>query len=125
MGSSANRFVVGGIMLVVGGYLFLNAVQVNQFFGMQYHIMYMGNTSITSGYVMVPFIFGIGMLFYNYKNPIAWILTFGSLGLLIFGIITSLQFNLRSMTAFELVTILILMVGGLGLFLSSFRGNAS
>jgi len=38
-----------------------------------------------------------------------------------FGIISSLEFQLRNMSAFELIMILVLLVGGIGLFLSSFK----
>jgi hypothetical protein len=41
--------------------------------------------------------------------------------MLIVGVITSVRFRLAHMTAFELLTILVLMIGGLGLFLSSLR----
>jgi hypothetical protein len=36
-------------------------------------------------------------------------------------VIASTHFTLRTMSAFELIMILTLMIGGLGLFLSSFR----
>lgn len=70
---------------------------------------------------MIPFMIGIGMVFYNSKNYLGWALAAGSVGLLILGVITSVHFTLRQMTAWELILILVLMVGGLGLFLSSLR----
>ena len=70
---------------------------------------------------MIPFMFGIGMIFYNSKNYLGWILTIGSLIMLIFGVISSINFRLRSMSAFELIVILVLLVGGIGLFLNSLR----
>tara|TARA_B100000315_G_scaffold252165_1_gene288363 strand:+ start:19013 stop:19162 length:150 start_codon:yes stop_codon:yes gene_type:complete len=39
----------------------------------------------------------------------------------IFGVISSVQFSFRSMSAFDLITILVLAAGGLGLFLNSLR----
>jgi hypothetical protein len=39
-------------------------------------------------------------------------------------VIASLSLNLRTMTAFELIGILVLAFGGLGLFLRSLRGTA-
>jgi hypothetical protein len=41
--------------------------------------------------------------------------------MLVFGIISSINFRLRSMSSFELITIIVLAVGGLGLFLSSLK----
>jgi hypothetical protein len=118
-----NRFVLGLIMLVAGTYLLLNSIHVNFNLGSRMY-GYQGY-SVTSGMIMIPFMIGVGMLFFNARNIIAWIVTFGSLAILIIGVISSTQFTLRSMTAFELILILVLMVGGLGLFLSSFRSLSS
>ena len=116
------RFLIGLAMFVGGGYLFLNAIRVGSHFGGFGHALYsFGWGNVTTGMVLIPFIFGVGILFYSAKNPIGWVLTGGSLVALVFGVITSLQFNMRAMTAFELLAILVLTFGGLGLFLSSLR----
>ncbi len=115
------RFFLGLIMLIGGGYLFLNSVNVSNSFGMGYRLFSVGGMGITSGFVLIPFIIGTGMVFFNAKNYLGWFLMLGSLVMLGFGIITSLHFSMRRMTLFELLSILILGVGGLGLFLSSLR----
>ena len=71
--------------------------------------------------VMIPLIFGIGMIFYNSKAILGWFLTLSSLIMLVFGIISSIQFHFQNMSAFEFLTILVLVAGGVGLFLSSLR----
>lgn len=114
-----SRFAIGLIMLVAGTYMLLNAIHVGYNFYHIYHIQGVG--SFTSGYVMIPFMFGIGMIFYNSRNFLGWLLTLGSVVILIVGVISSVRFRLAHMTAFELLTILVLMMGGLGLFLSSLR----
>lgn len=113
-----SRFVIGLLMFISGTYLLLKSIHVH--FNLGYSYSY-GNFRITSGFVMIPFMFGIGLIFYNAKNVLGWILAGGSLVLLIFGVITNTQFRLQRMDAFELITILVLMIGGVGLFLSSFR----
>ncbi|MBU2706390.1 hypothetical protein KCM76_10355 [Zooshikella marina] len=119
------QFLIGLIMMCAGFYMLFNAIMVNSSFNMGMRLyganLFGGQFNITSGMVMVPFIFGIGMLFYNAKNFIGWLLTLGSLTALIFGVISSIHFTMRSMTAFELITILVLAIGGLGLFLRSFK----
>lgn len=110
-------------MLCGGVYLLLKSIHVDSNFYMGHRLFSTGNVTITSGYVLIPLMFGVGMLFYNAKNPIAWLLTLGSLAMLIFGVITSVNFRLKSMDAFELIVILVLMVGGLGLSLSGLRGE--
>jgi hypothetical protein len=119
------QFFVGFVMMCGGFYMLLNAIQVQSNFGMGARIYgfsaFGGNYAINSGMVMIPFIFGIGFIFYNSKNWIGWLLTVGSLVALIFGVISSIQFTFRAMTAFDLISILILSAGGLGLFLNSLR----
>jgi hypothetical protein len=115
------RFFIGLIMIVAGGYLFLNAIHVTNHFHLGYSMYSFGGFRLTSGMVLLPFIFGVGMIFYNSKNIFGWGLAIASIVMLGFGIISSIQFRLRGMSAFELIVILILFVGGIGLFLSSLR----
>lgn len=118
------RFVIGFVMLVAGGYLFLNNIHVSTNFrfgglGMSSFRSFGGFS--TSGYVFIPFIFGIGLIFYNYKNIAGWLLFIAAMIMLTFGVITSINLRLVSMSAFQLISIIVLMIGGLGLFLSSLR----
>lgn len=115
------RFFIGLVMIVAGGYMFLDAIKVAYGFGLGRAIYSFGSFHLTSGMVLVPFIFGIGIMFYNARNPLGWILSIASLVMLGFGIISSIKFRLRSMSAFELVTILTLLIGGVGLLLSSLK----
>lgn len=115
------RFFIGLIMMIAGGYLFLESVRVSNHFHMGFAIYSFGQMRITSGMVLIPLIFGIGIIFYNSKNFSGWFLCIGSLTMLLFGIISSISFRMRSMSAFELISILVLLIGGIGLFLSSLR----
>jgi hypothetical protein len=115
------RFFIGLVMMIAGGYLFLNAIQVTNQFHLGYTIYSFRFFRLTTGMTLIPFIFGIGFIFYDFKNVIGWILAAASLIMLGFGIISSIQFRLRNMSAFELIMILILLVGGIGLFASSFK----
>lgn len=115
------RFFLGLVMMIAGGYLFLNSIRVTQSFHLGYGLYRIGGFNLTGGMVLVPFIFGIGMVFYNSKNYIGWILAVGSLIMLAFGVITSISFRFSHMSAFELIVILVLFIGGIGIFLSSLR----
>ena len=116
-------FLIGFIMICVGGYMLLNGIILRPQFGFRTAIFTLGGWPITSGMIFVPFIFGIGMIFYNGRNLIGWGLTIGSVAAMIFGVIASTQLQLRPMTAFELIVILVLLVGGIGLFLRSLRAS--
>ena len=115
------RFFLGLVMMTAGGFLFLSSIKIVNNFSLGYSLYKLGGFNLTSGMVLVPFIFGVGLIFYNAKNFLGWLLTVGSLVMLFFGIIASLDFRLAPMSAFELLTILVLTVGGIGVFFSSLR----
>lgn len=121
----AGQFFLGLIMMCGGFYMLLNSISVTSNFGVGMRLYgfsaFGGNFSITSGMVMIPFMFGVGFIFYNAKNIIGWILAVGSLVALIFGVIASIRFTFHHMSAFDLIVILVLSVGGIGLFLRSLR----
>ena len=114
------RFLVGTIMTIGGAYLLLNAIKVDDFrFGHQ--LYQVGGYGVTSGMILIPFIFGVGIVFYNAKNILGWLLSVGSLVALIFGVISHLHFSFQRMSAFSLIVILVLLVGGIGILLSSLK----
>ena len=119
------QFFLGLAMMCGGFYMLLQSIVIRNSFGlgMSLHTFHLGgfNMSITSGMVMIPFMLGVGVIFYNSKNILGWILSGGSLVALIFGVISSIRFTFRAMSAFDLIVILVLAVGGLGLFLKSLK----
>ncbi len=112
-------FLIGFAMMCAGFYMLLNAIVVRSHFGLGHSLYSMGGFNVTSGMIMIPFIFGVGMLFFNSKNYIAWFLTGGSLVAFIFGVISNINFTMKHMSAFDLIVIVVLAFGGLGLFLRS------
>ncbi|MFT7562169.1 MAG: hypothetical protein ACI93R_004104 [Flavobacteriales bacterium] len=118
------HFFIGLIMMCGGFYMLLNAISVTSNFGFGhrlYSVNYFGGLGVTGGTIMIPFIFGVGIIFYNSKNIIGWVLSIGSVSALIFGVISNIRFSLKPMTSFDLIVILVLAVGGLGLFLRSLK----
>jgi hypothetical protein len=115
------RFFLGLIMLVAGLYLFLSSIQVSNSFSLGYGLFSLGGLRVTPGLVLIPFLLGVGLIFFNARNVWGWLCTAASVVMLIFGVLASLQFHLRPLSALELLMMLVLMGGGLGLFLSSLR----
>ncbi len=114
-------FLLGLIMICGGGYLLLNGIIVRPNFGFGARVFGIGGIPITSGMIMIPFMFGVGMIFYNSRNYIGWGLAIGSIIALIFGVIANMTLQLAAMSALDLIIILVLLVGGIGLFLRSLR----
>ncbi len=123
-GGGVMEFFLGLVMFIAGFYLFLSNIHVGMggFGGAMGGALYSwGGVKITTGYVLIPFLFGIGMIFYNSNNYLGWILAIASLIMIVFGVIANVQMNFRHLSAFDLIIILVLMIGGIGLFLRSLR----
>ncbi len=110
-------FLLGLIMLVVGGYLLFNQVQVN---GGYWRFSLFGQGYGTSfGITLIPLLFGIGILFGNGKSLVGRGLTaLGFLAILV-GIIANLDIHFRQTSLWNTLTMLILIVGGMGLIARS------
>jgi hypothetical protein len=118
------KFFLGIAMFVAGMYLLLKNIYVQHSFGFGSAFYNVGGLSITSGMILIPFIIGVAVLFFNSKNILGWVLAIGAVVLLIVGVISSINFTLAGMSAFDILMILVLVAGGLGLFLSSFRNHS-
>ena len=117
------NFFIGIVMMIAVGYLLLRGIMVRPQFGLGNAMYSIGGFPVTTGLVLVPFAFGVGMIFYNSRNWIGWLLAGGSVVALVVGVIASINFMLVRMSAFDLLVIIILLVGGIGLFLRSLRGG--
>ncbi len=120
-GGGEGSFFLGLVMMIAGGYLLLRSIHVDHYLSMGAGLFHIGNFQITNGMVLIPFIFGVGMIFYNSKNYLGWVLFGASVIMLFFGIIASINFSLQGMSAFDLITMLILFIGGIGLFLRGLK----
>lgn len=117
-------FFVGLIMACAGFYLLLDNIVVTQGFSFGYalyRINYGGGWNVTGGGLLVPFILGVGWIFYNARAPWGWILAGGSLSAIFIGVLMSLSISIRTMSLLNLIIILVLAFGGLGLFIRSLR----
>ncbi len=107
-------FLLGLVMAVAGGYLFIDRVTV---FTTRWELFG------TSGYSLslVPLIFGIFLLFFSGKSLIGWALTAVGIIIIFAGIISHLTFFFRPTSLFATIVMLVLLFGGLGLIARSLR----
>ena len=117
-------FFIGLLMATAGGYLLLENIVVSNSWGFGSPLYHLGRGfNLTGGALLVPFMFGIGWIFYDARAPWGWILAGGALAAIIFGVLINLNISLRTMSLLNLLVILVLMVGGLGLFARSLFKN--
>jgi hypothetical protein len=102
------EFFVGLAMAVAGGYLLTNQVVVTS----SYWTMWGYNTF---GLSLVPLIFGIGILFFNGKSILGWILLVAGIVIIFTGILMNLTIYFEPTSLFNTVLMLILLAGGIGL----------
>lgn len=57
------HFLIGLVMTCGGFYLLLNSIVLRASFGFGYRVYSVGGFGITSGMIMIPFLFGVGMIF--------------------------------------------------------------
>jgi len=112
-------FFVGLILTVLGGYLILNQVQVTSsytFFG-----LWGGNRTAGFGLTMLPLLIGIGVLFFDGKSKLGWILSIGGLLTILAAVLMSLSIQWAPTTLFNTLLMFGLLAGGMGLIARSLR----
>jgi hypothetical protein len=107
-------FLIGLVMSCVGGYLLTSHVIVTS----GYWNMY-GSDSF--GISLIPFLFGVAMLFWNGRSVIGWLLTTGGVLFIFSGILMNLHIYFQATSLFNTLIMLVLVVGGLGLIARSTR----
>lgn len=111
------EFFFGLILAGIGGYLLFNQVQVTTHGTWGWGF---GGTS-TFGVTLIPLLLGVGMLFFNGKSKIGWILLVGGLLFIVAGIIARMDIYFHRTSLFQTLVMLALIAGGLGLIFKSLR----
>ncbi|MEP6938957.1 MAG: hypothetical protein ABI846_04275 [Rudaea sp.] len=111
------QFLFGFALAVAGGWLLMNQVSVTSgswmFFGYD-----------AFGLSLIPFIVGVGLLFFDGKSVIGWLLLVAGLVIVLAGIIANLHVYFRPTSLFNTLMMLVLLFGGIGLIARSLRSQA-
>jgi len=102
------EFLIGFAMTCVGAYLLTNQVMVA---GSYWNF---GGTN-TFGITLIPMLIGVGLLFWNCRSVIGWLLTAGGALFIFAGVLANMHIYFRPTSLFNTVIMLVLVVGGLGL----------
>jgi uncharacterized protein len=111
-------FLAGSAMVVAGGYLLLTRVTVSSGLWMLW-----GYNAF--GLSLVPLLVGIGILFFEGRSLIGWVLTAAGALIILVGIIANLHVYFMPTSLFDTLLILGLLAGGLGLVARSLRAQGS
>ncbi len=110
------EFMLGVGMAIAGAYLLTNRVTV-----MSGYWSVWGYNAF--GMSLVPFIFGVGILFFNGKSVIGWLLLFAGIVIILTGIIMNLQIYFHQTSLFSTIIMIVLLAGGVGLVARALRSH--
>ena len=110
-------FMMGFIMSCVGGYLLTSQVTV---IGAYWNFWGLWGAS-SFGVTLIPMLFGVGILFFNGRSIVGWLLTIGGALFILAGILANMQIYFQRTSLFQTLVMLVLLVGGLGLIARSLR----
>jgi hypothetical protein len=106
------QFLIGFVMIVAGGYLLTSQVVVSG-----------GSWSLgghgSFGLALLPLLAGIGILFWNGRSIIGWLLLVAGLVILFAGILMNLHIYFQPTSLFNTLAMLVLLAGGIGLAVRS------
>jgi uncharacterized protein len=108
------QFLLGLVMAVGGAYLLTQQVMVTSgFWG------WFGQS--TFGLSLLPLVLGIGILFFDGKSVLGWLLTLCWATIVFLGILMNLRIYFAPTSLFNTLVMLLLLAGGIGLVARSLR----
>lgn len=110
-------FLLGFAMACIGGFLITHKVTV-----VGSYWSFWGGSSF--GITLLPMLFGIGILFWNGKSVVGWLLTVAGALFIFAGILANMHIYFQPTSLFETIVMLVLLVGGLVLIARSLRSSA-
>ena len=106
-------FLIGIILVAVGLFLLTQQTDVT----MVWYTWRFGSINFASGLILIPFIIGIIMLFYNPKSLFGKILTIIGILIIVATIIMSINIVFKRTSLYNLIIMLTLMAAGAGFLL--------
>jgi hypothetical protein len=110
-------FLIGLVMAVGGAYLLTQQVMVTSGFW-----AWFGPN--TFGLSLLPLMVGVGMLFFDGKSVVGWLLTLCGAAVILLGVLANLRVYFAPTSLFNTLAMLLLLAGGLGLIARSLRPHA-
>jgi hypothetical protein len=108
------EFIIGLTMAFAGAYLLTSQVEVSSGFWR------VGGYN-AFGLTLIPLLAGIGMLFFNGRSAVGWLLVLVGAAIILVGILSNLHIYFRPTSLFNTLVMLGLLAGGLGLVARGIR----
>lgn len=111
----AGQFFIGLMCAVAGGWLLTNQVQVTSggfwsFYGVS-----------SFGLSLIPFLVGTGMIFFNGKSILGWLLLAAGITIILVGVLANLRIYFQPTSLFNTLMMLGLLAGGIGAMAAALR----
>ena len=104
-------------MVIAGAYLITNRiVVVSNYWSWGGYSMF--------GLSLLPLIIGIGILFFNGKSIVGWILLFLGVVIIFAGVLMNLQIYFQATSLFATIAMIVLLAGGIGLIFRALAPHA-
>lgn len=111
------QFFIGLMCAVAGGWLLTNQVTVTT--GGYWQLWGMNGFGLS----LIPFILGTGMIFFNGKSILGWVLLAAGLVIVFVGILANLRIYFEPTSLFNTLLMLALLAGGLGAMAAALRSR--
>ena len=112
----AVEVLVGLLMIGIGIYIVFEHVTVHTSFW-----RFFGGPGTSFGLTMLPLLGGIGVLFFNGRSTLGWVLTVGGISLILTGVLMNMDIYFKPTTLYNTLMMLGLFFGGLGVIARSLR----
>lgn len=109
------QFFIGLMLAVAGGWLLTNQVTVTT--GGYWNLWGMNGFGLS----LIPFILGTGLIFFNGKSIVGWLLLAAGLVIVFVGILSNLRIYFEPTSLFNTLLMLGLLAAGLGMMAASLR----
>lgn len=109
------QFFIGLMLAVAGGWLLTNQVTVTT--GGYWNLWGMNGFGLS----LIPFILGTGLIFFNGKSIVGWLLLAAGLVIVFVGILANLNIYFRPTSLFNTLLMLGLLAAGLGMIAAALR----
>jgi len=107
-------FLIGFVCVIAGGWMLLNQVTVSG-----------GGWSLwgynSFGLSLLPLLIGIGVLFFNGRSVIGWLLLIAGVVIVLAGVLLNMRIYFQSTSLFNTLVMLGLLAAGIGLVARSFK----